>query len=92
MSKRFRILCVALGATVGCATSHSNRHDDAGVGSDSQTIDAATHVTPSAQLTPAGGRMSGGVYHMDVQIGQPFSQQPTSATGKTFETNTAVKP
>lgn len=96
MSKRW-VLWIVLGASGGCASSRAVPHDDAGPGSDAQVIDAprgtdAAQVTPAAQITPAAGRITGGTYTMDVQLGTPFSQKPAAAGAKTFQANSPVKP
>jgi hypothetical protein len=51
-----------------------------------------TAAPPGAEVNSAGGRVTGGGYTMDVQLGTPFSQQPATGAGKTFEGNAPVKP
>ena len=48
--------------------------------------------TPGQEVVSGGHHLAGGIYTMDVQIGNPFSQQPTTGGGKTFEGNAPVKP
>ena len=47
---------------------------------------------PGAEVNSAGGRVTGGGYTMDVQLGTPFSQQPATGGGNTFEGNAPIKP
>jgi hypothetical protein len=83
-------------ALAGCGGSSTERHDDAAIPIDAPVaIDApvdAAKATPATQLTAAGGRISGGAYTMDVELGTGLSQAPTAGAGKTFQADTAVKP
>jgi hypothetical protein len=71
---------------------------DANVDAPVQTADARLpdampdKGTPGQELVSGGHHLTGGVYTMDVQIGNPFSQQPATGGGKTFQGNAPVKP
>ena len=80
---------------LGCGSSGGDHPEDAR-SIDARAIDGApadaAPVTPARDVTSAGGRITGGAYTMDVQLGGSFSQAPAKAAGTTFEANTAVKP
>lgn len=82
----------AVTAALGCGSHHAN--EDARVTpADARTdAPASTPAYPATQLAPSGGRVTGGGYTMDVQLGQPTSQAPASGGGKTIQANTPIKP
>lgn len=101
-----RVIALVLVAACGSSGSHakndaaivpSDAAVDASAGTDAPRdapamgSDAAT-TYPAVQLTPGANRVVGGPYTMDIQIGLPFSQAPTSGNNTTFEANTAIKP
>jgi hypothetical protein len=78
---------------------------DAGPGGDGGNIDANTNPAdagidsgvgptgrPGNDLTNSGGRVSGGGYTVDVQLGHPFAQGPAAGGGTTIEGGAAIKP
>ena len=74
---------------LACGCGSVTQTDDA-----SPAIDAAAHggPPPSAELPPASGRVSGGTYTLDVEVGLPFSQGPSVGGGYLIQASTTVKP
>jgi len=91
-----RFICFLI--LVACGSSSAHHKDDAAPPPppNDATVDAsdaaAAAVTPSAEVTPAAGHLSGGTYTMDVVVGPGVSQRPASAGTTSVEANTAIKP
>jgi hypothetical protein len=47
---------------------------------------------PGREITAAGGRVSGGAFKMDVQVGHTVSQQPAVGGSKKIEGSAVIKP
>ncbi len=54
-------------------------------------VDAAT-ARPGSDVSSAAGRMTGGGYTLDVQVGLPVDQRPASGGGHSFEGGAVIKP
>jgi hypothetical protein len=68
---------------------------DAGPDPSDAAPDAAPPIQggpPNTEVTTGGGRLSGSVYQMDVQLGHGFGQAPSTGGGKTTEGAAAIKP
>ncbi len=88
--------CLAVSA-VGCGSGTPGVADDAGAPRDAlveRTDAGLTAPAPRAarDVLPAGGRISGGAFIMDVTVGHGIKQTRTSNQGTSLEGNTAVKP
>jgi hypothetical protein len=87
-------LVVCLG---GCGSSHPGTDDaarqiDAANVVDARPIDAPVSTHTGIEITPASGRLQGGNYTLDVQVGHPTSQAPATGGGKQLEGNAPIKP
>jgi len=100
-------LVIASASVMAACGSVKNKNGDGGtIDARTSTIDAPMNVydampdakigptaaPPGAEVNSASGRMTGGGYTMDVQLGTPFSQQPATGGGNTFEGNAPIKP
>jgi hypothetical protein len=59
------------------------------------TVDASPPLQsgpPNTELVPAGGKMSGSVYTLDVQLGHAIGQGKTSGSTNSTEGAAAIKP
>jgi hypothetical protein len=74
-------------AHTGCPEDAATQNDAAP--QDDAALDPVNRS--GAQLTPTSGRVSGGVYTLDVQIGHPFAQRPVTGGGTTVEGGAAIK-
>lgn len=97
--------CALLLALIGCGSAVP--HDDAGPPDDAAVVDAPIDapvdaaidagIEPpparsGAEITGAAGRLAGGGYQVDIQLGHPASQQPAAAGGYTVTGGALVAP
>lgn len=89
------VLAVVLGLGA-CGSSHKGsddaRPDDARTTVDARPTDASVAVRTGVEIVPAGGRLTGGGYTLDVQVGHATSQAPATGGGKQVEGNAPIKP
>ena len=92
-----RLVSLAFVTIAACGSSNNHHQDDAGMRPiDAMTdgavaIDAAS-VTPAAELIPAGGRLTGGGFTMDVVVGAGVSPRPANGGSTSVQTNSSIKP
>jgi len=92
------LACAACGSV--SPTIDAGSHDDAGPTIDANPnapdagVDAAVTPTgrPGTDLATAGGRISGGGYTVDVEVGLPIHQGPAGGGGNSVEGGAAIKP
>lgn len=94
---RLRALAIAFGvAAAGCGAAGKGPADADidGLPTDPDAgIDAPPPTTGNVRdLAGAGGRVTGGGLVLDVQLGHPFTHQPTTGGRLVFEGGAAVKP
>ena len=59
---------------------------------DAGPADASTAASrPTFEPSTTGGRVSGGAYTVDVQLGHPFTQGPVTGGGTTTEGGALIK-
>jgi hypothetical protein len=94
-----RIACLLLWSCVVGACGNISRpgNDDFDAGQhDAAVIDTgvpdAVPPTASREIVGGAGRLTGGTYTLDVEIGHSFGQQPASGPTYTIEGNAAIKP
>lgn len=95
------IYSVALLAAAACGSVSSNKDagppDDAPVDTPIDTpIDVPDRVDaglapPGAEFNASGGRMTGGTFSMDVQLGHPIGQQRITGPTLRLEGNAPIK-
>ena len=61
------------------------------IDADPAASDAAAAPKDNAEITSGGMRVTGGVYTMDVMIGHPTSQAPSTGGGNSIEGGSAIK-
>ena len=78
-------------AACGGVTSGSfdaNRNPDGNANPDGEAV---TAVPPSKEIVPAAGRVSGGGFTVDVELGNWHKQSPVTGGGTTVEGAAPVK-
>jgi len=82
-----------------CGTASRPFSDGGGPPADAKVIDAAVPdavpqlpPTPARETVSGAGHVSGATYQMDVEIGQPISQQKAQGATHTMSGNSAVIP
>ncbi len=94
-SRRWVVFAVAL-ITVGCGET---KDENIVSSDDANPIDAGrrdagvvpVNPPPAAENVSGAGSLTGGSIKMDIQIGHPLSQEPTSGNGTSIEANSAIK-
>jgi hypothetical protein len=73
--------------------SGSNAGDKIDAGDKVDAGDNSTGaVAPKLEITPGAGRLQGGQFTLDVQLGHPIRQQPTGSGNTQLDPRSAVKP
>ncbi len=80
-------------ALAGCASANSGTTPDAGVTADAGplTPDGAAPPREAREITSGGGKVSGGTFQMDIQVGHGSGQQQMSGGRFQLEGAAAVK-
>ena len=91
-----RVMLAFVIGSVGCHSSHpasdAARQIDARSVVDAGLVDAPAGARTGLEITPASGRLKGGVYTLDVEVGHASSQGPATGGGKQLEGNAPIKP
>ena len=97
ISPSWCLRCVGLALVVGTAGACSSETTagpvDASPPADARAADAANAgVRPAREVVTSGGRLRGGTYTFDVQIGHGVTQGKATAGSTRIEGAAAVKP
>ena len=86
---------------LGSCGNITRKQDDAGVRDDAPRdsappddapVDATSAPRKGVDITNAAGRVTGGGFTVDVQLGHPIPQRPVTGGGFTVEGGAAIKP
>lgn len=95
-----RLACLfSVCVLAACGNASRPFGSDGGPPADAKMIDASVPdavpqlpPTPARETVNGAGHVAGPTYSMDVEIGQPVSQQKAQGATYTIEGNSAVKP